>query len=100
MKRTPLRNLVADAASGKPVTHQAASHSLTEKPVKDFKPNHSPKRAPSRIGKKSVQLFITPEEHKRVKKLVVDEDMSIEAFIKLALNRELELRNLPPIELD
>lgn len=56
-------------------------------------------RAPSRVGKKACSLFLSPEEHRILKMLAVEEDMPIERLIKTALNDLLIARGKATIDI-
>ncbi|WP_374828340.1 hypothetical protein [Mycoplana dimorpha] len=47
------------------------------------------KRAPSRVGKKSLQLFLNPMNHKVLRVLAAEQDMPLDHMTKLALNMYL-----------
>lgn len=57
-------------------------------------------RAPSRVGKKACSLFLSPEEHRVLKLLAIEEDMPIERLIKTALNDLLIARGKATIDIN
>lgn len=59
----------------------------------------APAQPPSRVGKKSLQLFLDPSEHKVIKICAAEEEIGIEKLIKIALNEYLAARGKPQVSL-
>jgi predicted HicB family RNase H-like nuclease len=63
--------------------------------------NHVPaERPPSRVGKKAVQIFVEPEEHMSLRILAIRQGVSLEYFVKSAINGHLRRIGQPEIALD
>ena len=52
---------------------------------------------PSRRGKRRVELWVSPDAKKQVKRIAVDEEKSQEQLMAEALNMLFKSRGVPPI---
>jgi hypothetical protein len=52
---------------------------------------------PSRIGKKPITGFFDPAVSKQLKKLALDQDLTVQDLVREALNDLFKKNNLPPI---
>lgn len=64
----------------------ASSPRLVEKPAAEARPSGNAGRPPSREGQRAVTLYVSPETHKQLRLLGVEQGASVQDLMTEALN--------------
>lgn len=72
---------------------QKSQHALVE-PI----PEAHNQRSPSRRGKRMAAVYLDPDDHRRLKILCAELDITMEEFLKDSINMKCQLHNKPPID--
>lgn len=65
--------------------------------TRDSEPDTLDRRAPSRLGRKAVTIYLETEAHQQLKMLAVNEGRSVQALMVEAINDLFEKHRIPRI---